>query len=321
MKKIIRLFVITALFLISIYSVSSDASILLDRVVAIVNQDVITWGDLYKAMEFEASEKMRGIKPEEKRKIFKESEGFFLESMINMTLQLQAAKQVGINISSEDVNEAIADIKKKYNLDDAALVDFLKKEGMTLDEYKKKLAEQLMIGRIITQQVKSKVVVSDKDVEKYILEGNDPVLQGEAYKISQIFFKNPSVNTDKKTLEEKANTLIQNVKGGTNFADAAKKYSEDSSSSLGGDLGFVKKDAMAKEFADVITKMNVGDISEPFWTANGLHIVKLQEKIEQLSGTALKDKAKSRLYEIYFVQKYKNWLRGLRDNSSIETKL
>ena len=107
-----KLRVFIFVLLVFIFHSVSQAAILLDRVVAVVNQEVITWSDLYKAMEFEASDKMRGLKDEEKRKIFKENEGIFLESLIDMKLQLQAAKQLGIDATTDDVNSTIVDIRK-----------------------------------------------------------------------------------------------------------------------------------------------------------------------------------------------------------------
>jgi len=318
MKKL-KLLILIAL-VIMIHS-GSQATILLDRVVAVVNQEVITWSDLYKAMEFEASDKMRGLKDEEKRKIFKENEGIFLEGLIDMRLQLQAARQFGIDATPEDVNDAIADIKKKYSIDDRTLMESLKKEGFTLDEYKKKLTEQIILSRVVSQQVKNKVVVSETDIEKYIAENKDLLTDGAAYKIRQIFFKKPGSSIDKKAVEEKADKIIQKLKTGEDFSSLAQEYSEDPSRKTGGDLGFVKKRYMAKEFINVISQMRVGDVSQPFWTDRGLHIIKLEERSERQGEAELKETIRNKLMEKQFSEKYKSWLRGLRENAYIEIRL
>ncbi len=315
----LRLFILIPL--IFIFYAGAQAAILLDRVVAVVNQEVITWSDLYKAMEFEASDKMKELKDEEKRKIFKENEGVFLEGLIDMKLQLQVARQSGIEATPEDVNNAINDIKKKYSLDEPALIESLKKEGITFDEYKKKIGEQIILNRVVSQQVRSKIVVSGADVEKHMAENKDILTDTEAYRIRQIFFKKPAGGTDRKTIEEKADTVLQQLRAGEDFSSLAKKYSEDPSSKTGGDLGFVKKRFMAKEFIDAISKMKVGDVSQPFWTDRGLHIIKIEEKSDTQSEAQLKEGIRNKLLEKQFSEKYKNWLRGLRENAYIEIRL
>lgn len=316
-----KLRVFIFVLLVFIFHSVSQAAILLDRVVAVVNQEVITWSDLYKAMEFEASDKMRGLKDEEKRKIFKENEGIFLESLIDMKLQLQAAKQLGIDATTDDVNSTIADIRKKYSLDEPALIESLKKEGFTFDEYKKKIAEQIILSRVVSQQIKSRIVVSETDVQKQMGEDKNILAEGEAYRLRQIFFKRPDSSNDRKAVEGKADAVLKQLKAGEDFSALAQKYSEDPSRKAGGDLGFVKKRYMAKEFIDVISRMKAGEVSQPFWTDRGLHIVRLEEKSEKHSEAELKESIRNKLIEKYSSEKYKSWLRGLRENAYIEIRL
>ncbi|TAL26063.1 MAG: hypothetical protein EPN94_03945 [Nitrospirae bacterium] len=320
-KEMMKLKAFIFVLLIFMFHSTSQAAILLDRVVAVVNQEVITWSDLYKAMEFEASDKMKELKDEDKRKIFKENEGVFLESLIDMKLQLQAAKQLGIEATADDVNSAIADIRKKYSLDEPALIESLKKEGFTFDEYKKKIAEQMILSRIVTHQVKSKIVVSESDIEKQMGENKGILADGEAYRIRQIFFKKTDAGADRKAIEQKAEGILKQLKAGEDFAALAKQYSEDPSRKAGGDLGFVKKRYMAKEFIDVISRLKAGEVSQPFWTDRGLHIIRLEEKSEKHSEAELKESIRNKLIEKYSSEKYKSWLRGLRENAYIEIRL
>ena len=317
----IRLKAFTCVLIIAALCGVSSAAILLDKVIAVVNQEVITWSDLYKAMEFEASDKIKDIKEEEKRKLFKENEGPFLEVLIDMKLQIQAAKQKGIDAAAEEVTEAINDIKKKYSMDEQTLTASLKKEGFTLDEYKKKLSEQIILSRVVSQEVRNKIVVSDAEIAKYIEKSKDTLITDDAYRIRQMFFKKPQKPSDRKTAEEKAGTVYQQIKAGEDFASLAQKHSEDPSGKAGGDLGFIKKGQMAKEFTDVLSQMKAGDISQPFWTDMGLHIIKLEEKIEKQSEAAIKDSAKNKLIEQRFSEKYKHWLRELRETAYIEIRL
>ena len=130
----------------------ANSAILLDKVMAIVNKEVITWSDLYKAMEFEATDEIKAMKDDDRRRFFKENEAAFLETMIDMRLQVQEAIKSGISVSDEEVTKAIEGIKKKYSMTDETFKNAISKEGFTIKEYRKKLAEQIGIGRVVEQE-------------------------------------------------------------------------------------------------------------------------------------------------------------------------
>lgn len=273
-------FKLTILILyILMLSVASDAAVLLDRVVAVVNKEVITWSELYKMMENEAADQVRALKEEERLKIFKDSEAAFLEKLIDIKLQIQEAKRLGLDVTAEEVTEAVENIKKKYSLTDNALEESLKKEGLSFEEYKKRLSEQIVISKVVGQQIRNKVVVSEEEVKKYMEANKESFTDGEAFKIKQIFLGRPKDDADIKVIEDRASIIIQRLKTGEDFSILAEEYSEDPSGKVGGDLGFIKKSQMAKEFIDALNSMKAGEFSNPFRTEKGLHIIKLEEKV------------------------------------------
>jgi peptidyl-prolyl cis-trans isomerase SurA len=300
---------------------TAHAAVLLDRVVAVVNKEVITWSDLYKMMESEASEQMKALNEEERRKVFKENEAVFLDKLIDMKLQIQEAGKVGIAVSSEDVKEAIESVKKKYSLTDKSLEESLQKEGMTLEGYKKRLSEQILISQFINQQIRNKIVVSEDEVKKYMQAHKESLADSEAFKLRQIVFKKPKDEAEKKSVEEKAGLVIQRVKAGEDFSNLAKEYSEDPSGKIGGDTGYIKKTYMAKEFTDVLSQMKTGDASKPFWTERGLHIIKLDEKVSAQSPAEIKETIRRQLVDEQFLEKYHSYVKGLRDKARIEIRL
>jgi len=307
--------------LLCIFPSASFAAILLDRVVAIVNKEVITWSELYRMMEFEATDQVKAMKEEERMKIFRGNEALFLERLIDMRLQIQEAKKLGLDVTPEEVTESIENIKKKHSMTDANFSESLKKEGLTLETYKKLLSEQIVISKVVNQQIRNKIVVSDEEVKKYIEDHREMLSDSETYNLSQIFFKKPKDDIGKKTVEEKGVLIIQRLKAGENFSALAKEYSEDPSGKLGGHLGFVKKSQIAKEFKEVLTHMKAGDFSMPFWTEKGLHVIKLDEKVSAQNIDEVKENVRKQLTEEQFLDKYKSWVKGLREKAYIEIDL
>ena len=302
-------------------SVASDAAVLLDRVVAVVNKEVITWSELYKMMENEAADQVRALKEEERLKIFKDSEAAFLEKLIDIKLQIQEARRLGLDVTTEEVTEAVENIKKKYSLTDNALEESLKKEGLSFEEYKKRLAEQIVISKVVSQQIRNKVVVSEEEVKKYMEANKESFTDGETFKIKQIFLGRPKDDADIKVIEDRASIIIQRLKAGEDFSILAEEYSEDPSGKLGGDLGFIKKSQMAKEFIDALNSMKVGEFSNPFRTEKGLHIIKLEEKVSAQSTDEARESVLKQLTESQFSERYKSWIKGLREKAYIVIRL
>jgi peptidyl-prolyl cis-trans isomerase SurA len=299
----------------------SNAAILLDRVVAVVNKEVITWSELYKMMDNDASEQMKALKEDERMKVYKKNEPLFLDKLIDFRLQVQEARRIGMSVSPDEVKEAMENIKKKYSINDKVFEESLKKEGLSLAEYKKSLSDQILVSQFINRQIKSKIVVSDKEVNNYIAANKMSLNDNEAFKLRQIYFKKPKDDADKKAVEEKADLVEQKLKAGEDFSKLAAEYSEDPSGKSGGDLGYVKRELLAKEFIDVLSNMKTGDVSQPFWTDRGLHIIKLDEREAPKTEAELKETVKDKLSEEQFTEKYRDMVKDLRQKAYIEIRL
>lgn len=302
-------------------SVASEASVLLDRVVAVVNKEVITWSELYKMMEYEATEQMKALSEEDRMRVFKNNEALFLEKLIDMRLQLLEAKKIGLDVSSEEVKEAIENIKLKYSLTDKSLEEYLAKEGLNVESYKKSLSEQILVNQFLNKQVRSKIVIPDDEIKSRIDTYKTNLINNESFKMRQIFLKKPKEDAERKAIEEKASLILQRLKSGEDFSGLARELSEDPSGKMGGDLGYVKKNLLAKEFIEALSKMKAGDVSQPFWTEKGLHIIKLEDETAAQSTEDIKENIRKDLTEQEFMEKYKSLIKDLREKAHIEIRL
>jgi peptidyl-prolyl cis-trans isomerase SurA len=210
---------------------------------------------------------------------------------------------------------------KKYAMTDAQFTESLKKEGFTLEEYKKRLKEQILAGKVVNYQIRSKILVTDRDIQKYIEENGKMLAKSDGYRISTIFFQMPGNADEKRLIDEKAAGVLKKLNEGAGFDELARQYSEDPSGSAGGDLGFIKKEHLSKDFTEAISKMNAGEVSAPFWTQKGLYIIKLDEKIDSSDQNELKEKAKEAVTNKIFKEKYTAWIKSLREKAFIEIRL
>ncbi len=316
---------LASFFALILIVLSVDASaygpVLLDRIVAIVNKDVITWSELRNAMNVQLADQLKDLTPDEREKRLEAMEKPFLDEYINFKLQIQDAERLGIEVRPEEVTDAIESIKKKYSLDSDTFIKSLKAEGLTLDEYKKSLSEQILVSRLVTQEIRSKIVVSDREVSDYYEASKEKYQDVSGVRLRQIFFKAPQSPEQRASIEAKAKDIYERLKAGEDFATLAEKYSEDKSARFGGDLGMLKAGSLMKEIEDVASKLKVGEISKPFWSKAGLHIIKLEQRVEGGPLASVKEEIKKMLLEKKFKEKYDQWMNDLRKKAYIEVKL
>lgn len=296
------------------YAFATNA-VMLDKIVAIVNKEAITWSELYKTMEFELAESHKDLSQQDKIKLMKENEKTFLEILIDMRLKLQEAQRLGLLVSNDEVEKAVSGIKAKYAMTDELFIEALRREGFTIEEYKQKLKERIIITRLIDQEVRGKIVIEEEMINQYLEKKKDLIKRSESFNISHIFVKKTN---NRKADEEKAKDIYNKIKGGEDFSQVAKHYSEDLTATYGGELGVIKREDLSQDFARVLSKMKAGEVSEPFWSERGIHILKLNSVVVTDNIPQLKEQAKRELFEERFNRLYKNWLKGLRESAYIQ---
>ncbi|MEN2985910.1 MAG: SurA N-terminal domain-containing protein [Thermodesulfovibrionaceae bacterium] len=312
-----RFFKIFCLFILTFSPIFSYAAetFFVDKVVAVVNREVITWSELYKFMEFSLRDKIQLMNPDEKFKYFREQQQNFLERLIDTKLQLEEAEKFGIFVSDSEIETAVAEIKRKYRLTDKEFEEALKKEGLTLKDYKKMLKDEITIGRAVNSLVRSKIVITDSEIKSYILSNPELVCDDEGYYVSQIFIRR---REDEGELKSKLDEILRKLIEGVSFSKVASQFSEDSSAKTGGAIGLLKKKEIAEPLSQLFSKMSVGQISEPMLTEGGVYIFRLDGVCFPKDSEKLYNYVRSNLEEERFKKEYKLWVRSLRQRSYIE---
>jgi peptidyl-prolyl cis-trans isomerase SurA len=299
----------------------ADCAVMLDRVVATVNDEVITWSELMGVINTEGKRYLQGLPDAEKEHRIKELERPYLNNLIEVKLQVQEARKLGLTVSDSEIEGAIADIKKKFNLTDADFLDSLKIERMTMADYKERLSDQIMMQKVVNMEVKSKIIISDAEAEKYFKSNKGEFSGGERIKIRQIFFNAPESKSGKADVEARAEQVYQRIKAGDDFGKMAMEYSEGPNRASGGELGYISSGTALREIEDAAKALTPGEVSRPFWSAAGLHIIKLEDRVEGGDFENVKDAIKERLSQKAFEARYHEWIAELREKAFIEVKL
>jgi peptidyl-prolyl cis-trans isomerase SurA len=298
---------------------------MIDRIVARVNDEVITLSELQEE-GLPLFERLRAsYTGKELESHVQRAEREFLEQLILRRLQLQYASQVGINASDSDINAALRDVLSRNNLTQEKLTDLLTQEGLTLQDYKDRLREQIVLARLMNQAVRSRVSVDASEVDAYFKAHQDEFNQPAQARVRHIFFRvEPgAASSQLDGVRERASRVLQEARNGGDFASLAQRHSEDATAGNGGDLGFIRRGQALPEFEEVIFAMQAGDISEVIRTSNGLHIVKIEafSKGSEQSFPEIKAEIERRLLQGKMEQRFQDWTNELKDRAFIEITL
>jgi len=247
-----------------------------------------------------------------------------LERIIDDQLLAQQATDLKLTVSNDEVDRAIAQIKRDYGLDDAQLRDELRKQGLTMATYRQNTRREILKYRVLNIAVGSKINVGDSEVQSYY----DHHMKSANVQVraSHIFIAIPDNADNAKVveLEKAAKALLARAQAGEDFAKLAREYSEDSGTrGEGGDLGFIGRDILPKPIEELLFSMRTGDIRGPVRADRGFHIIKLVDKRtkEAKPFAEVQDDIRIRLRQREMERQTKIYLGDLRKKVLVDIRL
>ncbi len=301
-------------------SLARDSADVVDRVVAVVNNDAITLSELLETVAHTLFESQRPV-PEEGEQALKER---VLQRLVQQRLELQAAERERVVVEEEEITEQVAEVMKRVGVKSQdELEGVLKAQGLTIDGLRKRLREQIMVQKVIRRKVALRISVTEEEIERYFLENREKLETGLRFHARHILIAPSSGGTDWEAARLKAEEVWDMVRTGRDFAELARQYSQDPSAQEGGDLGEMRRGELDPEIEAEILRLRPGEASGPFRSRLGYHIFKLEWK-ESLTGQALAQ-TKQQIRDILFRQKFQArleaWLEEITRRAIIEIRL
>lgn len=296
---------------------------IVDRIVAKVNETIITLSDLrreIKVMKLEHPEKFGKMDINDPAAL-----RFFLQQMISTILIEDQLSKIGRGITDKEVNAATHSIMEKNKMTEKQFIKFLKDKGLTLKEYRKALKERLERFRFINTVIKSHITITDEDVSAYYKEHKGDFTGNEKVRIAQIFVPvSPKLTKNQRLARQ---NLIMRIEAelykGKSFQDILTEYAHNPLVQATGDLGWFKRRDLMKPIADTAFKLKKGAISEVIETKSGFHIIKVLDIVREKpqSFQDVKDKIQRILYQKELEKRLDQWLKQARENANVQIML
>jgi len=249
---------------------------LLDRIVAVVNSDVILASELDLRVAVVQKQLQARNTPLPPADVLRKQ---VLDQMVLNRIELQQADQHGITVSDDAVNQAMSRIASGQGITLDQLPDQLKSEGVSYAEFREDLREQIIVHNLEQQVVNDQMHITPQEIQDEVRADMNGGSSDAQYHLAHILIATPLNPTPDEVAaaQKKANEVYQKLKDGADFAATAVASSDDQQALKGGDLGWRKGSELPTVFASVVEQMKGGDVSEPIPSAIGFHIVKLVE--------------------------------------------
>ena len=249
----------------------------MDRIIAIVDQNVIT--------EQELTDRISTVSAQlEKQGTELPAQGVLekqiLERLIADSLQLQMAAQTGIKIDDTQLDKAIERIAEQNKMNVDTFKEALQKEGLSYRRFREDIRTEITIARLKEREVNNRVVVSDGEVDNFLTTQSTRKDDQDELEISHILIRTPedAAPEDVQKAKAKMDEAMKQLSDGASFGKVSASYSDAPNSLEGGGLGWKTSSQIPSLFLNALQNMQVGEISKPLRSPNGFHILKLTNR-------------------------------------------
>lgn len=285
-------------------------SAMTDRIVAVVNKNIITLSELQEEMADVRKELHVKLTGQEYRERLQQLEFHALSRLIERRLQIQLADEKGLNVTDEEVENAMAQYTRQGN-------PFNSKDPRVA----RTVREQLTLLKVLQREVNSGIFISELEVEHFYQTHTTRFMQPAEYHLSQILIRRHPGETPRDTTR-RAQEVYDLVQHGKDFGDLAREYSDGSEGMLGGTLGVIRQGELDAPIEKALATLQSGDISTLVKTDVGFHIVLVEERTPgQLRPFEdVKDQVRRQIARSKSRALYHQWIYELQNRAHIEVK-
>ena len=248
-----------------------------DRIVAVVNDEVITMNELQMRLGIVAHQLQRQGTPLPPQK---ELEKQVLDRLIMDRVQIQHARDIGLRVDDAQLDQALRRIAENNKMSLPQFREALQRDSIPFAKFREDIRDEITITRVREREVEGKIAISEGEIDNYLSGDLSKQGQGEEYEVAHILLRAPESASPEQIqeLKAKADQVLDRVQKGENFAQLAAAYSDAPDGMRGGSLGMRPLERLPSIFSDAVVKLKTGEVAPLLRSPNGFHIVKLVAK-------------------------------------------
>ena len=250
---------------------------LVDRILAVINSEVITQFDLSERVTRAQRElRSRGTPLPDRDDLQRQ----VLERMIIERAQLQLARETGLQIDDLQLDATIARIAESNKMPLTEFRRTLERDGIPFDKFREEVRTEIILARLREREVDNKISVAESEIDNFIADHKEGKDQSAEYNVSHILIRLPEQARSEQIVQqrERADEAVKRIKAGADFAQVVATFSDATDALQGGNLGWRTTDRLPELFAGVVAGLQPGEISEVLRSPAGFHILRLNER-------------------------------------------
>jgi len=298
---------------------------IVERIVAVVNNDVITLSELEEAGKRLFEQVQQSSLPAEREEKLQKARREVLDQLIENKLLEQEVKNRKVEVAERDVDAAVQQIMQQNQASENELKEMLAKEGITLSIYRRRIHDELVKMRLINREIRSKIVIKEEDLRKNYQDNLAKFTDPAEVKVQQVFFVIPQLATEERvaSIRKEALSILERARKGEDFAELAGKYSQGPEAREGGVLGFFKHNELRPELEESAFKLRIGEVSGVIKTPEGFHILRVLERKggEPKPFAEVESQIRDELMQAESEKQFQEWMKALKKKAYIEIRL
>ncbi|MDR2450804.1 MAG: peptidylprolyl isomerase [Candidatus Accumulibacter sp.] len=248
-----------------------------DRIVAVVNDDVITLNELRQRLDTVLEQLRRQGTPLPPRDVLEQQ---MLERMVMEKVQIQHARDIGVHVDDAQLDQAIQRIAAQNELSMTRFRQILERDGVPFARFRENIRDEMIIARVREREVDGRIHISEAEIDHYLQSEAGKEDMAEEFEVAHILLRSPESASPEQVVElkAKADDVHQRAAQGENFPQLAAAYSDAPDGLSGGSLGWRSLDRLPSIFAEAVAELKAGEVAPLLRSPNGFHVVKLLDR-------------------------------------------
>ena len=311
-----------AAFIASVLAATPAGAVVVDGIAAVVNGDIITLLELERAGRAVLDPRLQAAAPagQERRDALLP----VLDQLVLERLQAQRARQLGIQVSEQEVDAAIAGLREENRLTEEMLDRLLQERGMTREDYRREMRGQVLLQKLVRQEIGSRTTVSDAEIEAYFAEHAGEWRRPERIRMRHLLVPLPTEATPAEVEEAraKAAALRTRAADGADFADLVRAETPGAEPGIDPVSGEIARGELFPALEEAAFGLPVGGVSEPVRGPAGFHLVQVADRTpaHEPSLAEMREGIEQKIIDRKARERFGAWLKQLRDSALVEIR-
>ncbi|HEY5999897.1 MAG TPA: peptidyl-prolyl cis-trans isomerase [bacterium] len=299
-------------------------AVVVDGIAAVVNGEIVTIFELEKAGQPQLEERLRSVPPAGQEQARRELLRPLLEQLVLERLQGQRARELGIQVSPQEVDAAIEAIRRENSWSEELLDRLLRERGLSREDYRREIQSQIRLQKVVRQEIGARTTASDAEVEAYFTEHLQEWRRPEKIRVRHLLVPLPADPTpaEVEAAAAKAAALRARVAAGADFADLVRAENPGAAPGVDPISGEIARGELFPALEATAFALPVGGVSDPVRGPAGFHLVQVAEKTPAYEPTLaeMRSSIEVKLIERKSRERFGGWLKQLRDSALVEIR-